>query len=87
MTRIKTDDTHPDSPDFPVQRACVRGRSQRMQVFGADRLKYPMKRKNWAPGGGNKALRGNDEWVRITWDEALSIVASELNERQGKIRQ
>lgn len=84
VTRIKTDDTHPDSPDFPVQRACVRGRSQRMQVFGADRLKYPMKRKNWAPGGGNKALRGNDEWVRITWDEALSIVASELKNVKEK---
>jgi anaerobic dimethyl sulfoxide reductase subunit A len=78
VTRIKTDDTHPDSPDYPQQRACVRGRSQRMQVFGADRLKYPMKRKNWEPGGGKKELRGKDEWVRISWDEALDIVASEL---------
>ena len=37
-----------------------------------------MKRKNWAPGGGNKGLRGKDEWVRISWDEALDIVASEI---------
>jgi len=77
VTRVKSDDTHPDSPNFPVQRACVRGRSQRMQVFGADRLKYPMKRKNWAPGGGKKELRGKDEWVRISWDEALDIFATE----------
>ncbi|MFA5536528.1 MAG: molybdopterin-dependent oxidoreductase [Bacillota bacterium] len=78
VVRQKTDDTHMDSPEFPQQRACLRGRSQRQQVFGADRLKYPMKRKNWAPGGGNKELRGQDEWVRISWEEALDIVASEL---------
>ncbi|MBE3598444.1 MAG: molybdopterin-dependent oxidoreductase [Limnochordaceae bacterium] len=78
VIRQKTDDTHPDSPDFPQQRACARGRSQRKQVFGADRIKYPMKRKHWAPGGGDKSLRGRDEWVRISWDEALDIVASEI---------
>ena len=78
VIRQKTDDTHADSPDFPQQRGCARGRSQRMQVFGADRLKYPMKRKGWAPGGGQKELRGKDEWVRISWDEALDIVAGEL---------
>jgi anaerobic dimethyl sulfoxide reductase subunit A len=37
-----------------------------------------MKRKNWEPGGGKKELRGKDEWVRISWDEALDIVASEM---------
>ena len=78
VVRQKTDDTHPDSPDFPQQRGCLRGRSMRQFVFGADRLKYPMKRKNWAPGGGKKELRGRDEWVRISWDEALDIVASEV---------
>jgi anaerobic dimethyl sulfoxide reductase subunit A len=78
VLKQKTDDTHPDSPDYPQQRGCARGRSQRHQVFGADRLKYPMKRKTWAPGGGNKDLRGRDEWVRISWDEALSIVSSEM---------
>jgi anaerobic dimethyl sulfoxide reductase subunit A len=77
VTRQKTDDTHPDSPDYPQQRGCSRGRSQRMRAFGADRLKYPMKRAHWAPGGGDKSLRGKDEWVRITWDEALDIVVSE----------
>jgi anaerobic dimethyl sulfoxide reductase subunit A len=66
VTKQKTDDSHPDSPDYPQQRGCGRGRSQRHQVFGADRLKYPMKRKNWEPGGGNKELRGQDEWVRIS---------------------
>ena len=78
VTRVKTDDTHPDSPDYPQQRGCVRGRAQRQSVFSADRLKYPMKRKNWEPGGGKKELRGRDEWVRITWDEAYDIYASEI---------
>jgi anaerobic dimethyl sulfoxide reductase subunit A len=78
VIRQKTDDTHPDNPDVPQQRACIRGRSQRQQVFGADRIKYPMKRKNWKPGGGKKELRGKDQWVRISWDEALDIVSSEI---------
>ena len=78
VIRQKTDDTHEDSVDFPQQRGCLRGRSQRKQVFGADRLKYPMKRKNWQVGGGKKELRGKDQWVRISWDEALNTVASEI---------
>jgi anaerobic dimethyl sulfoxide reductase subunit A len=86
VTRQKTDDTHPDSPDFPQQRGCSRGRSQRQRVFGADRLKYPMKRAHWEPGGGDKSLRGKDEWVRISWDEAIDIVTSEykrITEKYG----
>jgi anaerobic dimethyl sulfoxide reductase subunit A len=78
VVRQKTDDLHPDSPDYPQQRGCSRGRSQRRQVFGADRLKYPMKRAHWEPGGGQKELRGVDEWVRISWEEALDAVAGEL---------
>lgn len=78
VVRQKTDDTHEDTPDYPQQRGCQRGRSQRHQVLGKDRLKYPMKRKNWEPGGGKKELRGRDEWVRISWDEALDIVSTEL---------
>ncbi|RSK27561.1 dimethyl sulfoxide reductase subunit A [Bacillus sp. HMF5848] len=78
VVRQKTDDTIQDSADTPQQRACIRGRSQRKQVFAADRLKYPMKRKNWQPGGGNKELRGKDEWERISWDEAFTYIANEM---------
>ena len=77
VVRQKTDDTHEDSWLYPQQRACARGRSRRSEVYSVGRLKYPMKRKNWEPGGGKKELRGRDEWVRISWDEALDIVASE----------
>lgn len=38
-----------------------------------------MKRKHWEPfTGGDRTLRGKDEWERITWDEALDLVAAEL---------
>ena len=83
VKRIKTDDTHPDSPEYPQMRACARGRAQIGQVFGADRLKYPMKRKHWEPGGGKKERRGKDAWERISWDEALDITASETRRILG----
>ena len=78
VKKVKTDDTVEDTTEQPQIRACARGRAQQQQCFGADRLKYPMKRKNWEPGGGKKELRGQDEWERISWDEALDLVAEEI---------
>ena len=76
--RHKTDDSAEDTVDEPQQRSCLRGRSQRKQVFAADRLKYPMKRKNWSPDNPQGALRGKDEWERISWDDAFKYIADEL---------
>ena len=79
--RVKTDDTHEDSQDWPQRRACLRGRSRIKDVYSPYRMRYPMKRKNWAPGGGANSqgeLRGRDEWERISWDEALDLVADEV---------
>ena len=73
-----TDSLHADSPDFPQQRGCARGRSLRHAIFSKDRLTHPLKRKHWSVGGGKKELRGRDEWEEISWDEALDIVASEV---------
>ena len=81
VTRIKTDDVYEDTIETFQNRGCPRGRSQRKHIFGADRLKYPMKRKNWQPGGGdniNGDLRGKDEWERISWDEAYDLIATEM---------
>ena len=78
VIRQKTDDTHEDSFEWPQARGCIRGRSQQQKVFGADRIKYPMKRKNWSSEQPNGHLRGIDEWERISWDEAMDIFASEL---------
>ena len=85
VVRQKTDDTHPDSFNNPQLRGCLRGRAQQQQAFGVDRIKYPMKRKHWEPlTGGDKSLRGKDEWVRISWDEALDYVAAELKNAKEK---
>jgi anaerobic dimethyl sulfoxide reductase subunit A len=80
IVRQRTDELIEDSPDNPQQRSCVKGRSIRRTVTAADRLKYPMKRKSWQPGGGanvNGHLRGVDDWERITWDEAIKYIADE----------
>lgn len=81
VTRIKSDDVYEDTVETFQNRGCVRGRSQRAAHSGAERLKYPMKRKNWMPGGGenvNGELRGADEWERISWDEAYDYIAEEM---------
>ena len=36
-----------------------------------------MKRKSWSPDDPRGELRGKDEWERISWDEALDIVADQ----------
>ena len=81
VVRQKTDDNHEDSPEFPQQRGCVRGKAQQQQCFGADRLLHPLKRKGWQPGGGsnsNGEMRGKDEWEVISWDEAISLACQEI---------
>jgi anaerobic dimethyl sulfoxide reductase subunit A len=79
-TKIITDQGQydADSLESMQKRACARGRAQISNILSADRVKFPMKRKNWQPGGGDKSLRGKDEWVRISWDEALEIISSEM---------
>ncbi|MGI6696444.1 MAG: molybdopterin-dependent oxidoreductase [Christensenellales bacterium] len=78
ILRQKTDDFNSDDEVNRQQRACLRGWSQQYQARGLDRLKYPMKRKNWSPGNPNGHLRGQDEWERISWDEAAQYIADEI---------
>lgn len=84
VVRQKTDDTHEDSFDYPQQRGCVRGKVQQQQCFGADRLRYPMKRKGWSPENPNGEMRGRDEWERISWDEAINYIADQFKTIKGK---
>ncbi len=70
ITRIETDDRPNDDITDPQLRACIRGRSYRRRQYHPDRLKYPMKRIG---------ERGEGKFERITWDEALDILASQLN--------
>ena len=64
ITRIETDDG-----EEPQYRACAKGRAYRQRVYHPNRLKYPMRRIG---------ARGEGKFERISWDEALDIVASEL---------
>ena len=51
---------------------------ERQRVY-TNRIQYPMKRRNFDPAGErHPELRGKDEYVRITWDEALDLVAGEI---------
>jgi molybdopterin guanine dinucleotide-containing S/N-oxide reductase-like protein len=57
------------------------------RVFSPARIRYPMKRVDWdptgapgstGPGGRNAQNRGVSKYVRISWDEALDLIAGEM---------
>ena len=55
------------------------GQNCRSMIYSPDRLLYPMKRVDFDPQGErNAGNRGKSGYVRISWDEALDIVASEI---------
>ena len=64
ITRIETDDG--EEPQF---RACARGRAYRQRVYDPARLMFPLKRVG---------ERGEGNFKRVSWDEALDIVAGEI---------
>ena len=68
IVRLDTDD-RPDLLAAPQLRACVRGRAYLRRQYHPDRLLYPMKRTG---------KRGEGQFERISWDEALDKVASEM---------
>jgi anaerobic selenocysteine-containing dehydrogenase len=91
--RQNTQDDHNPTTLHPTYQSCLKGRGMRFTVFSPDRLKYPMKRKNWNKGdpasaAKNTNLRGKDEWERITWEEAIDIMKEEFTricQNYGKV--
>ena len=73
VVRISTDDS-PDSPERPQLRACSKGRSMRSRIYDPNRLLYPLKRIG---------ERGEGKFARISWDEAIDIIASNLKRVLG----
>ena len=69
ITRIETDDG-----EEPQLRACLRGRAYRQRVYDPLRVKFPMKRTG---------KRGEGKFERISWDEALDKIVTELNRVRG----
>jgi anaerobic selenocysteine-containing dehydrogenase len=51
-------------------RLCAKGNSGMWYTYDPDRILYPLKRVG---------ARGEGKWKRITWDEALTEIASRLN--------
>jgi len=59
-----------DTGETPQIRACARGRTYRQRLYSKERLQYPLRRTG---------ERGEGKFERITWDEALDVVAENLN--------
>lgn len=59
----------PDDGEEPQLRGCLRGWAYRQRVYAPDRVLYPMKRVG---------ERGKGNFQRISWEEALDKVASEV---------
>lgn len=51
------------------------------RVYSPSRIKYPVVRKSFLEGKSNhKELRGADEFVRVSWETALDLVAKKLKD-------
>ncbi|MEH7354483.1 DMSO/selenate family reductase complex A subunit [Neobacillus drentensis] len=69
VVRVSTDTKESGDLSTPPLRACVRGRNYRSMLYHPDRLKYPMKRVG---------KRGEGKFKRISWEEAIETIASEV---------
>ncbi len=65
FTKVNADPAHPNGC------ICVKGTAAPEIVYSPDRLQYPMRRTR--PKG-----EADPGWVRISWDEALTLAASRL---------
>ncbi|MBN1177008.1 MAG: molybdopterin-dependent oxidoreductase [Dehalococcoidales bacterium] len=55
------------------------GLGYKKRVYSPNRIMYPLKRVDWNPDSErNPQNRGKSGYVRISWDEATDIVASEI---------
>ncbi len=69
VKRLVPDIDTEDTIDKPRAIPCLRGRAQINRVYAPERLKYPMKRVG---------KRGENKFERISWEEALDFIASEM---------
>jgi len=64
-------------PDYPANRGalCIKGRAAAEILYHPQRLQYPLRRAG---------SRGEGKWQRISWDEALEIIANAMNSVKDK---
>lgn len=60
---------------FSQGKMCAKGLSQLQALYNPNRIKYPMRRVG---------ARGDNQWERISWDEALDEIADHLMEMDQK---
>ena len=65
VVEIRGDKDHPENRGA----LCPKGRAVIDIIYSPDRLKYPLKRVG---------KRGEGKWERISWDQALGLVAENL---------
>ena len=65
------------NPEHPINlgRLCPKGHIGLQILYDPDRIKGPMRRVG---------ARGEEKWERISWDEALGLVAKRLRELRAK---
>ena len=73
-TRVQGDPTHPVTRGF----LCAKVAKYLDRVYSPDRLLYPMRRKHGAPKGRKLPGREADAFERISWEEALDLIAKRL---------
>lgn len=53
--------------------------TERARVYSEDRIKYPLKRVSFNPPNERRTeRRGKDGYERISWDDAMDIIAAEM---------
>ncbi|MBS0613605.1 MAG: molybdopterin-dependent oxidoreductase [Proteobacteria bacterium] len=58
--------------------------AERNRLYSKDRIRTPLKRVDFnAAGARNQHMRGKSGYVPISWDEALDLVAGEIQRVQG----
>lgn len=64
-------------PEGYDRRPCLRGRTHLQWIYNDARVKYPMRRAKGTE-------RGDGQWERITWDEAIEEISSSFLSIMGK---
>ena len=67
VVKVRGDKEHPESRGS----LCAKGRAMIEILYSPDRLKYPLKRTG---------QRGEGKWERVSWDQALDLVAERLQQ-------
>jgi nitrate reductase alpha subunit len=76
VKRVEQPLDYPDDEYNP--RGCMKGATYHRRVYSPNRVKFPMKRVG---------PRGAGQWKRISWDEALDFIASEIKRIAAKYGQ